>query len=172
VNVKSKHLKFRLVNITDAEFIYSLRMDDELNKYLSKIDSSIESQIKWLKQYKIREKEEKEYYFVIEDENNNAIGVVRLYDFIEDSFCWGSWILKKKSPLYAAIESALLVYEIGFYNLGFLKSHFDVDKRNAKVVQFHKKIGALIVSEDNKNYYFNFYREKYLEIKQRYTKYL
>lgn len=68
----------------------------------------------------------------------------------EDSFCWGSWIIKDSSPSYVAIESALCIYEFAFNTLGFRQSHFDVRKNNVKVVAFHQRCKARIVREDSR----------------------
>ncbi len=95
-----------------------------------------------------------------------------MYDFQKNSFCWGSWILKKGSPSYMAIESALLVYEFGFYGLGFLRAHFDVRKENRKVVAFHQKFGAKIVNQSELDWFFDFSREQYRATRDKYHKYL
>ena len=49
-------LDVRLVNGYDANFIYSLRSDKELTKYISQVNGTLEHQIDWIKKYKVREK--------------------------------------------------------------------------------------------------------------------
>ena len=169
--IESKHTRLRLVEIEDAEFILSLRLNEDLNRFISKVDNNIQRQKEWIKAYKEREQRKEEYYFIVESNKGEKLGNVRLYDFSGDSFCWGSWIIKNGSPIFVAIESALLVYEYAFYHLGFSKSHFDVRKVNKKVIAFHKRFGAKITSEDELNYYFNIRREDYERIKNKYTKY-
>ena len=71
----------------DAEFILNLRLDEELNQFISKVDDDIKKQKKWLKKYKKREAQEKEYYFIIESKSGKQYGTVRLYDFKDESFC-------------------------------------------------------------------------------------
>jgi len=55
---------------------------------------------------------------------------------------------------YVSIESALAVYEFGFYELGFQRSHFEVNRDNLKVIKFHIGFGASVTSFDDVNYYF------------------
>ena len=117
---------------------------------------TVESQKEWIKNYKQREKDKKEFYFLIESKDEEKLGLVRMYDFRNDSFCWGSWLIKEDAPKTTAIESALQIYEFGFYSLGFEKSHFDVRKGNDKVISFHQRFGAKIVDEDELDYFFNF----------------
>ncbi|MBK2257740.1 GNAT family N-acetyltransferase [Francisella philomiragia] len=170
--LEGKNINLRTVEISDALFVLELRKDATKNKHLSKVDTTLEAQEKWIVDYKKREKSRKEYYFVIEDKEKQNVGLVRVYDFIGQSFCWGSWIIKDSAPRSAAIESALCIYEFAFYNLGFMKSHFDVRKENQKVLAFHKRFGAVIVGESDIDFYFEYSLEDYQRIKQKYKKYL
>lgn len=168
---KTRNIYFRFVNETDAGFILELRTNKGKARYISEVDANLEKQEEWIQRYKLREFEKCEYYFVILTACGVPVGLVRLYDFVEESFCWGSWILKDDAPIYAAIESALTVYEIAFNDLGFVKSHFDVRKANLNVVKFHKRFGATIESEDELNYYFIYTLESYKEMRMKYGKF-
>lgn len=168
--IKGRKITLRLVEVFDAEFILSLRSNQHKARFLHPIDSEIEKQREWIVDYKKRESLGKEYYFVIEE--CVPLGLVRLYDFLEDSFCWGSFITIENAPFYAAIESVCCVYEFAFYGLGFTQSHFDVRKENERVVAFHQKFGANIVAEDIQNYYFHFTRQEYEKTKQKYLKFM
>ena len=167
-----KNLNLRTVAIEDAEFIYNMRQNQNKTKYLSKVTGTVESQKEWIKNYKQREEEKKEFYFVIESKDKRKLGLVRMYDFQDNSFCWGSWLIKEDAPKSTAIESALQIYEFGFYSLGFEKSHFDVRKENDKVIAFHQRFGAKIVDEDELDYFFNFEKRDYEIIKEKYKRYL
>lgn len=154
MTLRSKNIRMRLVEESDADFILSLRLDSRYNSFLSAVNPDLEAQIEWIKKYKNEESSGKQYYFVIERLDGERCGTVRIYDFREDSFCWGSWILNENKTRYAALESAFLVYEYGFNRLGFEKSHFEVMKGNKGVVKFHLRMGAVKVSEDEVNEYF------------------
>jgi butyryltransferase len=163
-NLFAKSIYFRLVNEEDAEFICSVRNDPSLNTHLSKSTNKVSAQKEWIKEYKIREQYNQEFYFIIcRKKDNLPVGTVRLYDFRENpkSFCWGSWILNTNKTPYAAIESALLVYEFGFQHLKFDQSHFDVRKENDKVNSFHRKMGALEIGEDKENIYYAFNKQQH-----------
>ena len=170
--LEGKNINLRMVEIEDAEFIYNMRQNQNKTKYLSKVTGTVDSQKEWIKNYKQREDEEKEFYFIIESKNKDKLGLVRIYDLKNDSFCWGSWLIKEGAPKTTAIESALQIYEFGFYKLGFEKSHFDVRKGNDKVIAFHQRFGAKIVSEDELDYFFNFQKSDYEIIKEKYKRYL
>ena len=167
-----KNINLRTVEIEDAEFIFSMRQNQNKTKYLSTVTGTVESQKEWIENYKQREEDKKEFYFVIESKDEEKLGLVRMYDFQDESFCWGSWLIKEDAPKTTAIESALQIYEFGFYNLGFEKSHFDVRKGNDKVIAFHKRFGAKIINEDELDYFFNFEKSDFEITKEKYKRYL
>lgn len=164
-----KSINLRAVTVGDAAFILRLRLDASLNTHLSATDPDLGKQVAWLEQHPWGQGQ---YYFIVEDKSAKAVGTVRLYDFQDDSFCWGSWILLPEAPRKAAVESALLVYEFGFYQLGFLRSHFDVRKKNTRVIDFHQRLGAQIVRESELDYFFIYCRKDYEAIKERYRSFL
>ena len=166
-----KHTKLRLASIQDAEFILSLRLDSNLNKYVNPTDNDISKQKHWQRKYEEREKSRTEFYFIITSLSNSALGTVRVYDIKGDSFCWGSWIIKPNAPAYTSIESALSIYEFAFYQLGFQRSHFDIRKENVRVIKFHEGFGARQTSSDADNYYYNFEKSDYEVTKNRYKKF-
>jgi len=173
MQLTSKTISLRLAEAYDAEFIYSLRTNEVYNKYLSIVDDDISKQEEWLIDYKEREKKGIEYYYIIYRNSDLApIGTVRIYDFIgeRESFCWGSWILNENKTKYAALESALLVYDFAFFKLGFKRCHMDIRKKNIKVIEFHKRFGVQIVGESDIDLYGYYYPEKYTEIRNQIVK--
>lgn len=175
MELRSRTIHFQLVNEHNAEFILSLRTNDELNKYISKTNSSIQEQKRWIRSYKTRENRSDEFYFVIyRNDNNIPIGTVRLYDFRHDkkSFCWGSWVLNENKTKYSAIESAFLVYRFAFETLGFERSHFDVRKGNDRVISFHQKIGARIVSENGLDLFFEVIKSDVVESERKFSRFI
>ncbi|MEA1891135.1 MAG: GNAT family N-acetyltransferase [Campylobacterota bacterium] len=167
-----KNINLRAVELEDAEFIFALRTNQDKTKYLSKVTGTIEDQRTWIKSYKVKELNKEEFYFVIESKVKEKLGLVRVYDFIDSSFSWGSWIIKDGAPTSTAIESALQIYEFGFYKLNFKRSHFDVTKGNDKVLSFHKKFGAVVIDETPQNYMLNIDETQYIKTKQKYKRYL
>jgi len=170
--IYGKNINMRTVTIEDAEFIYSMRQNQDKTKYLSKVTGTVASQKEWIKSYKQREEEKKEFYFVIKSKDEEKLGLVRMYDFKNNSFCWGSWLIREDAPKATAIESALQIYEFAFYTLGFEESHFEVQKGNDKVIAFHQRFGAKVVAENELGYFFNFEKSEYEITKEKYKRYL
>jgi len=170
--IDGKNIRLRYVEIDDAGYILSLRMDERLNTYMSKVNGNLDLQIEWIRDYKDRERKKEEYYFIIEDKKSTSVGTVRMYDFVDKSFSWGSWMVTDSAPRYTAIESALLIYELAFFKLGFVGSHFEVRKGNERVRDFHLRFGAVQTGEDDINYYFNISKNDYEKTRPKYEKFL
>ncbi len=168
---QSKNLYLRLVKESDANFILSLRLNKNLNSYLTPVNDNVDEQIKWIKKYKLKELEGLEYYFIIMDKTLGAIGLVRIYDidYAQKAFTWGSWVLKEDRPKYAAIESAMLSYEFAFNELGLFIANFNVMKENGRAINFYKHFGANYLFSDDINHYFELTKKTYLSLK--YNKY-
>lgn len=173
MNLLLNGIKFRFVDVLDAEFIYNLRINTKLNRYISKISGTVDEQKKWIKEYKKREMEGKEYYFIISNDSEESIGVVRVYNIKEDCLEWGSWILdpEKSNPILA-LKSILLLYKFIFEDLKFNKANLDVRKENKEVVFFHKSYGSKIIGESDLDYFFVFEKNDYEKMKKKYKRYL
>ena len=167
--VFGNRLVFRNASTSDADFILSLRTDDQKSRYLSATANDLEKQIQWLNDY---ENVQNQVYFIIESLSGELLGTVRLYDPQEKSFCWGSWILIQGAPQSAAIESALMVYSYALDHLGFLGAHFDVRKGNEHVWHFHERFGAQRVGESEIDYFYEINVEKIRASCSKYKKYL
>lgn len=162
-------LAFRNAQPEDAALILALRTDLRIARYLSATSAEVEKQFAWLKHYAASEGQA---YFIIEANDGEQLGTVRLYDENGDSFCWGSWILKEGAPQIAAIESALMVYSYAIDYLGFKSAHFDVRKGNEHVWRFHERFGAVRVAETEHDFIYQISGESIAASCQRYKKYL
>lgn len=136
--ILGKSINLREIEVSDAEFVLQLRTDSEKSRFIHKTENDLQKQIEYIQNYKNKDQE---WYFIIESKTGEALGTYRLYDVIDnDDFCTGSWIIKNGAPVNVAIESTLLLYDFGFYTLGFSKAHFDSRKENHNVRAFNEKI--------------------------------
>ena len=155
--------RLRLVAQSDAAFILRLRTDPVKARNLSKTESSVEAQQRWLEAYQVRFQSGKEAYFIIENKGV-ACGTVRLYDYrpAEDSFSWGSWIVAADASPAVGLRSALLVYDLAFGPLGYDRAHFDVRQANTSVWRFHERMGSVLVKEDETDRHYVYASTDYL----------
>ncbi|MGF1889946.1 GNAT family N-acetyltransferase [Vibrio campbellii] len=136
--------KLELARPNDAAFINALRANVTLNAYVSHVENDVDAQKEWLLKYLEREQKGQEYYFIIRN-NNDALGTVRLYDFDENIFRWGSWMILPNAPIKTALESMLNLYYLAFDVLNFEITHIDVRNDNKKVLSIHKKMGCKVI---------------------------
>ncbi len=167
--IEGMTLNFKEVDESDAEFIFELRTDPELNEHISTVSGNIKDQIEFIKKYK--EKPD-EYYVVFQDKKGKPYGLGRMYNITNERFTPGSWIMKKSAPPIFSIESVLLMYDFAFKTLSLKYADIDVRKENKTVIAFHQRFGAEYVKEDELHIYMVLTRETYFKARQRYQNFL
>jgi RimJ/RimL family protein N-acetyltransferase len=159
-------LILRNADVNDAEFIVRLRTDPLKRRFISATSPEIAPQKAWLMQYA---RTANEAYFIAEDLSGDKVGTVRLYDPIDDSFCFGSWIMKDGAPIQCAVESLLMVYHYALDELGFDRSYFAVRKANRSVWRFMERFGGVRMRETDIDYWYETQRAPVLESFERYA---
>jgi hypothetical protein len=163
---------FRLVDLTDEDFIYSLRTHPVLSRFLSPVNNSPDSQGEWISEYKNREAEGKEFYIIsLDPVTGLRQGVNRLYNFRGNTFELGSWIYIPQTDFTKSILGDINAREIAYDALQFEYCTFEVRKDNKSVIRYHQGYFPEITGEDKDNLYFklkrttfNRYKNKYLNI--------
>ena len=170
--IEGPNLTLRLIRPEDAAYVYALRNNPAYNTHLSKVTGTVADQRKWIEDYKSREALGQEFYYVIERKDSTRCGLVRLYDIEAESFTWGSWILDENKPRKAALESAVLIYQIGFEGLGCVRAVFDVRNDNTHTLSFHRRLKAREVGSDELNVYFVYEQKRFEADRTHYLKLL
>ena len=134
-------LRVRLVREEDAEFIVKVRTDSQNARYLGHTDNDVAKQVTWLKEYKKREAEAKEYYFIF-FKNEIPIVLCRLYniDWMHLTYTSGSWVSVPGSDYEAVMTCSVIVDEIALEMLNLIVCYYDVRKDNKQVINFHRTI--------------------------------
>ena len=155
----------RLVEESDAEFILSLRTDTYHTRFIHSTENNLEKQIEWIKRYKEREKEGREYYFVYSKEGEQ-MGLSRVYNIFEYYGTSGSWLCKPNNDPQSSLATYLLMHDIMFQDIELNLSIFDVRKENKKVWRLHESFGAMRIGESDIDYYFSLFKDNYFEKKK------
>lgn len=137
----------RLVNENDSQFIINLRTDPNLSKYINATENDIERQINWIRDYKIREKNGKDYYFIY-SKNGEYIGLNRIYNINGKVGTSGSWVCKPNIPFELTWLTVVIIREIFFEILDLDIDIFDTRKENKKVIRMHHLLGAHKIYEN------------------------
>jgi len=171
MTIEKSNIKLSLIEEADAEFILSLRLNERLQRYISKTGSDLSLQIAWIRDYKIRERKGEEYYFKCQDLDGNDLGTTRIYNFRGDTFELGSWIFAPSAGSNAIIAD-ILTKEYAFENLGFNFCTFDVRKLNKTVLNYHRKYDPEIVFENDLDIGFRLSKPVFLKKKEKFLQLL
>lgn len=164
VKIVGKNLVLRSAVPEDAEFILSLRLDENKNKHISSTSPDVDKQKEWIRG---SQNDREQSYLLIEDRAGKRLGTVRLYGPRNNAFCWGSWILSDERPASAAVESTLMVYIYGLF-CGFESSYFEVRRENTKVWQYHERMGAVRVDEQGEDLFYEIDNSAIMNMLMRY----
>jgi hypothetical protein len=144
--IHGKTIYLRDITEDDAKFVFDLRTNPDKNRYLSATSNHLEDQVDWIINYKSKLDQA---YFIICDKEDKKLGCIRMYDPVDDSYCWGSWLMVNGLGPLTAIESVLLIYAYGKH-LGFSEARFDVLQTNKHTWSFHEKFSsAVLVQQDD-----------------------
>lgn len=164
-------IKLRFVEETDADFIIELRTDKSKSRFISATDSDIQKQKVWIREYKKREANKEEFYFIAQDEENIDFATYRVYNLKEDTAEIGSFVSKPEyNKAINIIKVDVLVKSFVFDDLAYDQLNFEVRKNNKSVNSYHKKFSPYLVNEDELNYYYILQKDLFFENKLKFEK--
>ena len=170
--VEGPNLVLRLIQPEDAVYVYGLRSNPAYNTHLSTVTGTVDDQRNWIEDYKSREAQGQELYYVIERKDGVRCGLVRLYDIEAESFTWGSWILDENKTRKAALESAVLSFGVGFDALGLHSAIVDVRIANEHAAAFYRRLGMVETHRTDRAIFFNYARERFDTDRTHYLRHL
>ena len=170
-NMQKYGLNVRLVNENDAAFILKLRTNERLARHIHSTEDDLSRQVQWIRDYKIRETEGREYYFMY-SKGNNPIGVSRVSNIFEYFGLGGSWLCSPNNDPLDSMKTPFIAHDICFEVIGLDYIVFDVRKANKQVWKFHESAGAIKLGESEIDYYYYLYNKNYFSKRSYYIKLL
>lgn len=163
-------LTVRLVREEDAAFIVKLRTNKKLSRFIHETDDDVEKQKEWIREYKKREIEGKDYYFIYFS-GNRPVGVNRIYNITDESSTGGSWVCSEDAKMEESLATNFICTELcEMYDIP--SGPYTVSKGNNHVLKYHLLMGSEIISEDGYEYVLKGNRDKYNKAKSRFVKIL
>jgi len=132
-----KYVDLKSVSVDDAEFTIIIRNDEILSKFLPKIKTTIEQQIKWIKK---QQEDPSDYFFVVWDKEGNRIGTMGLYNIHDGKAESGRLVVKGNA--FQAIETQLLCVDFGFEVLGLEELYSYVMSGNESALRCVQLFGS------------------------------
>ncbi len=152
-------LHVRFVEEGDAAFICEIRSNPKAVKFLHSGADDIERQVQWIREYKKRESEGKDFYFVFETPQGEKLGVVRMYSINENSFTTGSWAFKLNAPKGASILADIICKEFGFELYPDSVCLWDANEDNTTVLNYGKSYNPQLLRREGKQMFFSCTKE-------------
>jgi hypothetical protein len=160
--------KFKLIDENDAEFIFRLRTDQVLSRFLNPVKGNLDDQREWIFDYKKREQTGDDFYFIcLNPRTDQKQGLNRLYNFSESKFEAGSWLYLPTLGASRSVLGDIIIREIAHDVLNFKESFFEVRKGNSAVIKYVRLYDPEIVEEDTSSYFFTISSEAFNRHKKR-----
>ena len=137
--IEGRYVDLRSATEVDAEFTLAVRQDPEFNKYLPRVNNTLEQQKAWIK--KQREKEG-DYFFVVWDKGGERLGTISIYDIQGDQAEAGR--LTMRGNALQSVEAQLLSFYFGFNDLGLKEIVSYIYAENARALRFTQQFGGLL----------------------------
>jgi len=157
--IQGMNVDLRKIQPSDAQFVVTLRTDPMLSKYLNPIDSRVEKQKEWIQESLLKN----EWYYVVQNKIGERVGLIRGYEWNENSFSFGSFIILPKARLYATFESAILFFETVFNETPVTFCNIFAKKNNFASINLSSRMGAEIVQVDSEYVYSQLTKKRFLE---------
>ena len=163
-------ISVRLCRESDAAFILSIRTDAHHTRFIHQTENNLNKQIEWIKKYKERESEGREYYFIY-TKDDIPFGMSRVYNIFEYYGTSGSWLCQPNNDPKDSLATYLLMHDVMFGDMGLDLLVFDVRKDNKKVWRMHESFGALRIGESDIDFYFSMFKNTYFQKRERYIEF-
>ncbi len=161
-------IKVRLVVEDDAEFILSLRANPYRTMHMKTLNYEIENQKEWIREYKKREKEGLDYYFIYSNKEDKLLGVNRIsnIDYEHKRGKSSSWIAVEGLK-FEPLKMLILGNEIVFNILGIVMSWGEVHKNNSRVIKIFNLFGYNFIESASEYYNFTIHKDDYLKAREK-----
>lgn len=179
--IEGRYINLREAEISDSEFILSLRTDEKKSRYIHQTDSDLNKQIKYMKRYKTLENE---WYYIIENKQGKSLGTNSIYPYPKydewtsnyQNFTLGTgrWLTSNETNSFESIESDILIKQVFFeeFNLDF--TPMMIHKDNISVLKFHQNWGAQIIGfcDKEQQHLLILTKENYIKNKNKFSNYI
>ena len=156
-----KTVRLRSVEENDASSTLAMRMNTNVNQYLTKIDDDVEKQRDFIRKQRTVDGD---YLFIAEDMDGKPIGMRRVYHVSKNGDTCYTGSLIGIGNAVQNTEIALMGYDFAFQILGVKKIILEVVADNVNVINSQKRYGAVEIRREKSDTFGEFiYQELTLE---------
>ena len=139
MKINGKFIFLKKMDLNDANFIYKLRKKKNISLYLHNPPKTVVLQKKWMIK-NINDKRTLDFV-IIKKKNNKKIGTIAFDKITKFNAEWGRWI--SRGNTIENIESVIVLLNYGFKKMKLRSIYSLTNRKNIKVVNFHKNTTAL-----------------------------
>ena len=138
MKINGKFIFLKKMSLSDANFIYRLRKKKDISLYLHNPPKTLALQKIWMIK-NIKDKKTSDF-IIIKKKNNKKIGTIAFDKITRFNAEWGRWI--SQGNTIENIESVIVLLNYGFKKLKLRNIYSLTNKKNIKVINFHKNTTA------------------------------
>ena len=141
-DITGKFVVLRSITVDDAEFSFSIRNDPRFVDVMGQPAASIEAQRKYIVNQRNKPGD---YYFVVYNKQNIKIGLIGVYNIIDDT-CETGREINIGEP-YETMEAEVLLFDFCVNTLGLKHYHSIIYKNNPRQLKMILRDNVCDVSE-------------------------
>ena len=134
--ITGRYVRLRSVLEEDAEFTLEIRQDREKNRFLHKVENSLDRQAGWIKK---QQETEGDYFLIAETLGGKPVGTVGIYDIQSGTGHLGR-LLMVGNP-FQTVEAVMLAAKWAYEALGLSQLYGDVHVDNKPSLNISEAIG-------------------------------
>lgn len=135
--IHGKYIRLKAVSEDDAEFTAKLRSDDNLNRHIHKVDTTISGQKNFINTQRSRDND---FYFIIWSLSGEALGTIALYNINSECGELGRWV--SYGNALQNLESIILIHDFAFDILNLESVFTCTNITNDRVISFWNRFGS------------------------------
>ena len=141
-----------------------MRLNPDRTKHMITLEDEIDSQIKWIQEYKKREKEGLDFYLIYCNNEDKPIGLNRIshVDYKEKTAKASSWIAVE-GLINEAFKMSIIQSEIAFGFLNVETIQCDVHNKNSNVIKLFKLFGYKFKDIGTEYYHFSITKQDFFK---------
>lgn len=140
--IEGNFVNLRIAEERDAEFTLAARQNEEKNRFIPRVNVTLEQQKNWIK----RQCDSEDcYFFVVERKDGEKIGTFSLYN-IDGTYAESGRLVMLGNQM-ESLETGVLFNRFSFDSAKMELVHSEIDAENNAAIGFSERLGGVCAGE-------------------------